>query len=132
MNTRIHDINSKRFNDRMEEVAVPSRRAVLRNAFAVGCGLFLPALLIGCDSKKGPRATDAGPPGSPDTAADYPAPIAPGKVKVTQASVQYQTQSRGGQKCSDCANFIAGSNTCRVVEGQISPEAWCTLWVQKV
>lgn len=131
MNANIGDGNSKRFNDRLEEEAVLPRRVILRNAFAVGCGLLLPVILLGCDSKKDARSTDAGPPGSPDTAADSPAATAPAKATVTKASVQYQPTSRGGQKCSDCANFISGSNTCRVVEGQISPDAWCSLWVQK-
>jgi hypothetical protein len=125
MNTNFDDGNLKRFKDRMEEVVLP-RRVLLRSALAVGCGLLLPAILIGCDSKNGVSSTGAGPAGSPDTGADSAAPVAPGKM--TQASVQYQTQPKGAQKCGGCANFIAESSTCRVVEGQISPDAWCILW----
>ena len=45
--------------------------------------------------------------------------------------MQYQTQPKGEQKCSGCMHFIAESNTCKLVEGQISPDGWCTLWAQK-
>lgn len=109
---------------------IVSRRLVLKSALAVGCGLLLPSLLIGCDSKQGDGATGAAPSGTPDTGAESPAePVAPGKVP--QASVQYQTRPKGAQKCSGCVHFIAESNTCRMVEGEISPEAWCTLWAPK-
>ena len=128
MKTVIDEVNSKQFNDRMEE-AIPPRRAVLRGALAVGCGLLLPAVLLGCDSKKSDTPTGAAPAGSPDTSADSHAP--PPTGKVTQASVQYQTQPKGEQKCSGCMHFIAESNTCMLVEGQISPAGWCTLWAQK-
>jgi hypothetical protein len=50
---------------------------------------------------------------------------------MTPASVQYQTQPMDGQKCDGCLHFIAGSNSCKLVEGQISPDGWCTLWAQK-
>jgi hypothetical protein len=129
MNTNIDNGNPKRFKVTMEEEIVP-RRMVLKSALAVGCGLLLPSILIGCDSKKSDSSTGAAPAGSPDTRADSAAPVAPGKV--TPASVQYQTQPQGVQKCSGCAHFIAESNTCMLVEGRISPDAWCTLWAQKV
>jgi hypothetical protein len=127
MNTVIDEGNSKQFKGRMEE-EIP-RRAVLRGALAVGCGLLLPAVLFGCDSKKSDTPTDASPTGSPDTSADSAAPAEAGKV--TQASVQYQTQPKGEQKCSGCVHFIAESNNCKLVEGQISPAGWCTLWTKK-
>jgi len=28
-------------------------------------------------------------------------------------------------------NFIAESKTCKLVDGQISPEGWCSLWAKK-
>jgi hypothetical protein len=104
------------------------RRRVLRGALAAGCGLLLPAALVGCDSQKGESPTDAAPPGPP---ADGPDAAAPATPKATQASVQYQAQPKGDQKCSGCQHFIAESNTCQLVEGQISPDGWCTLWTQK-
>ncbi|HRK77154.1 MAG TPA: hypothetical protein PLQ95_01320 [Thiobacillus sp.] len=129
MNTDIDEGQSKQLRDERQE-EIPPRRAVLRGALAVGCSLLLPAALFGCDSKKGESASGAAPAGSPATGADAAAPAPAGKV--TQASVQYQNQPKGEQKCAGCLNFIAESNTCKLVEGQISPDGWCTLWAQKV
>lgn len=107
---------------------ISPRRLALRGAFAVSCGLLLPAALWGCDSKKGGNSTGAAPTNPPDTSADAAAPAA---AKTSQASVQYQTQPNGDQKCGGCMQFIAESNTCKLVEGQISPEGWCRLWVKR-
>jgi hypothetical protein len=125
MNTDIEEGNRKPCKDAVIE-EIPPRRMVLRGALAVGCGLLLPAALFGCDSKQGETSTGAAPAGAPDTPA-----AAPAAAKVSQASVQYQTQPKGEQKCSGCLHFIAESNTCKLVEGQISPDGWCTLWAQK-
>jgi hypothetical protein len=56
--------------------------------------------------------------------------VAPAAPKVTQASVQYQTQPKGDQQCSGCRHFIADSNACKLVEGNISPDGWCVLWAK--
>ncbi len=135
MDTDIDEGNRKQFNDGVKD-EVPSRRVVLRGAMAVGCGLLLPAALFGCDSKKGERSTgaapdtgSAGPGSSPTPSADAAAPASTGKM--SQASVQYQTQPKGAQKCGGCLHFIAESNSCKLVEGQISPDGWCSLWAQK-
>lgn len=80
----------------------PSRRSVLRAALATGCCLWMPIAMGAGETKK-----------------------------ATQASVQYQAKPNGTQKCATCLNFIAGSNTCKVVEGQVSPEGWCKIWVKK-
>ncbi len=132
MNTDIDEGNRKQFKGVVME-EIPPRRVVLRGALAVGCGLLLPAALFGCDSKKGETSTGAAPAGAPDSSpapgADAAAPAA--AAKVSQASVQYQTQPKGEQKCSGCMHFIAESNSCKLVEGQISPDGWCTLWTQK-
>lgn len=117
---------------RMKE-EIPPRRVVLRGALSVGCSLWLPIVFSGCDSKKGadsgsaaPASPSASPPATSGTSAAPPA-----TSKVSQASVQYQTQPKGEQKCSTCVNFIAESNTCKLVDGQISPEGWCSLWTKK-
>jgi len=125
-------------DDGMEEVL--PRRLVLRNALAVGCGLLLPAILIGCDSKKTESAAaapanaqDTGASASTDSGAASVSPAAPATPgKVPQASVQYQNQPKGVQQCSGCMHFVAETNTCKVVEGEVSPDAWCLLWVQSV
>lgn len=98
---------------------IPPRRTVLRAALAAGCSLWMPIALAADDPKKG------------SSAASSPAAPAASK-KAPQASVHYQAKPKGEQKCSTCLNFIAGSNTCKVVDGQISPEGWCSLWVKKV
>lgn len=117
--------------------AVEPRRAVLRRAFAVGCSALLPASLLGCGRQE-PEADTAG---TTDTQAPGEAPAPQGSggqsatppaaapaAKVSKASVQYQEQPKGVQKCGNCIQFIP-PNACKVVDGEISPEAWCALWV---
>ena len=112
----------------MKEEILP-RRVVLRGALAVGCSLLLPMAFSGCDSKKGANSTSSAPDSSPSTSGNSAAPAT--AVKVSQASVQYQAQPKGEQKCDGCKNFIAESNICKLVEGQISPDGWCVLWAKK-
>jgi uncharacterized protein YjbJ (UPF0337 family) len=114
-----------------EEEILP-RRAVLRGALAVGCGLLLPIAFSGCDSKKGAGSTSSAPESPQNPPATSTNPAAPtAAVKVSQASVRYQAQPKGEQKCDGCINFIAESNTCKLVEGQINPDGWCVLWAKK-
>lgn len=87
-----------------------SRRAVLRGALLVGCSMIVPIALFS----------------SPACGAEAAAP-----KKVSKASVKYQNQPKGEQKCSQCKNFIAASKTCHRVEGSINPEGWCMLWTKK-
>jgi len=111
---------------------IQSRRAVLRGALAVGCGLLIPAALMGCGSKQGESSTSPDPT-SPDPAS--PAgmePAAPATSgKATQTSVQYQAQPKGEQKCGGCMHFNAESGTCAVVDGQVIADGWCSLWTKK-
>ena len=110
---------------------IPSRRRVLHGALALGCGIWTPILFSGCDAKKSadsPGAPSASPASSP---AGAPSGSSAEFKKVPQASVQYQTKPKGEQKCGSCLNFIAESNTCKLVDGQVSPEGWCTLWAKK-
>jgi hypothetical protein len=50
--------------------------------------------------------------------------------KVPQASVKYQTKPNGDQRCSNCLQFVP-PNSCKVVDGTISPDGWCAIWVKK-
>lgn len=50
-------------------------------------------------------------------------------AKVPQASVQYQDKPKGEQRCDNCAHWEA-PNACKVVEGKIAPEGWCSIWVK--
>ena len=79
----------------------------------------MPIVLSGCDSKKGAESPASAPAG------------APAVKKAQQANVQYQTHPKGEQKCSFCQHFITESNTCKLVDGQISPDGWCSLWTKK-
>ncbi|MCK9285090.1 MAG: high-potential iron-sulfur protein [Rhodocyclaceae bacterium] len=109
---------------------IMSRRVMLRKALAVGCGLCLPVALFGCDSKKGTNSTGAAPTGTaPASGEGAKAPAA--ASKMPQASAKYQAQPKGVQKCSECLHFVAESNTCTLVDGQISPEGWCLMWTKK-
>lgn len=132
---KTHEISSK--EEYMMEEAILPRRIVLRGALAVGCGLLLPTIFSGCDSNKGADSTSSVPESpsatpSADSAAGSTSSAAPASTgKASQASVQYQTQPKGEQKCSGCINFIADSNTCKLVDGQISPDGWCILWAKK-
>jgi hypothetical protein len=102
-----------------------SRRDVLRGALAVVCSLCLPVTLSACDSNKGANSSSSAPATSSNSAAPT------GTRKASQASVRYQNQPKGEQNCGNCVNFIAGSNSCKLVDGEISPEGWCSLWAKK-
>ena len=107
----------------MMKTHVPQRRSVLRGALAVSCTLMLWA----CKAKQeeSPTSTPASPPSTSKTP--------PGQAesrKSSQAQAQYQGHPKGDQKCGNCLNFVAGSNTCKVVEGSVSPNGWCMLWVK--
>jgi secreted PhoX family phosphatase len=57
-------------------------------------------------------------------------------AKSTKAAANYQSKPNGDKKCSNCNLFVAGKTptadgTCTVVEGSISPEAYCTLYSRK-
>jgi hypothetical protein len=48
----------------------------------------------------------------------------------TKEAVQYQSQPKGDQQCSNCRFYVPDRNgdglgACAIVEGQIQPEAWC-------
>jgi len=94
----------------MMKEEIPPRRVVLRGALVLGCSLFAPIALFS----------------SPASSANAAA-----TKKMPQASVQYQMKPKGEQKCGNCVNFIAQSNTCKLVDGQISPVGWCTLWSKR-
>lgn len=80
----------------------------------------------------------AAPPTAPATAPKTDPTTAPARAaepaasdKLAKTVVQYQSQPKGAQQCALCQHFVAESNTCRLVEGPISPTGWCVLWVKK-
>jgi hypothetical protein len=52
------------------------------------------------------------------------------EAKLAQASVKYQTTPKDGHQCDGCIQFVA-PNSCKLVDGDISPTGWCSLWVKK-
>jgi hypothetical protein len=126
------------------------RRVVLRSALAAGGALCFPGLW-GCGKKPETANTETGSPTSsaPSSGEGAPGPATSGQSapgagspqaanqpsgsggKTSQAAAKYQGQPKGNQKCGNCMHFIAESNTCKVVEGSVSPEGWCTLFAAK-
>ena len=52
------------------------------------------------------------------------------QAKLAQAAVKYQATPKDGHQCDGCAQFVA-PNSCKLVDGDISPTGWCLLWVKK-
>ncbi|TAN48614.1 MAG: hypothetical protein EPN19_15740 [Betaproteobacteria bacterium] len=102
----------------------PQRRNLLRLMAAGGVALCAPAMW-GCKEQQQPAGTPEKPP-----AGATPAPPS-GSGKLSQAEAKYQSTPKAGQKCSQCMHFIADSSSCKLVEGQISPEGWCKLFAAK-
>ena len=122
------------------EATDATRRTLLRGILVAGCTVTLPTLIGGCDQKGAPSGgtTPAGS-GSAETASQKPLPDAsspPARAtaertgKLSKAQVKYQEQPKGDQHCANCLQFVAESSTCMVVEGPISPQGWCTVWVK--
>jgi len=56
--------------------------------------------------------------------------VATAQTKMSQKDAQYVAKAPGADKCSGCALFQA-PNACQGVEGDISPEGWCSLYSPK-
>ena len=126
----------------------PRRRTILRGALAAGATL----MFAGCQRQEEGAPLDDVPPATPGTAGpmgdtaptspnDVPPPgdaapantppagdTAGGSTKVSKAQAQYQDTPKGDQNCANCTFFIADNNTCKVVEGEVSPNGWSALW----
>ena len=62
--------------------------------------------------------------------------LAFGQAKATKAAMQYQEKPNGNKQCSNCLQFVPGkkpkdNGTCKIVDGSISPNAYCMAWVAK-
>lgn len=51
--------------------------------------------------------------------------------KMPQASVNYRPSPNGSKRCDNC-RLWQPPNACKSVEGNISPQGWCTIYVVKV
>jgi hypothetical protein len=49
--------------------------------------------------------------------------------KMPQAAVSYRDSPKGNQSCANCRLFQA-PNACRSVDGVISPNGWCSIYVK--
>ena len=49
------------------------------------------------------------------------------QVKLTKAAARYQDQPKGNESCGSCPYFELPKG-CVVVEGDISPTAWCPMY----
>lgn len=94
-----------------QEAEIQSRRNVLRAIMAITGSLWIPIAVSTSSSAN--AAGETGP------------------KKSTQASVRYQSKPKAEQKCGNCNNFVAASNSCKLVEGKISAEGWCSIWSKK-
>jgi hypothetical protein len=50
--------------------------------------------------------------------------------KASKQAMKYQDKPNGDQKCSNCLQFVA-PNSCKVVDGTISPDGYCIAWAKK-
>ncbi|HXO16985.1 MAG TPA: high-potential iron-sulfur protein [Candidatus Dormibacteraeota bacterium] len=58
------------------------------------------------------------------------------RAKGSQAQFKYQKTPSNGHKCSQCTFYIPGKSstangTCKIVDGSISPNGWCTAFSAK-
>ncbi len=51
-------------------------------------------------------------------------------AKVAKMAVKYQEKSTNGKKCKECLHFLAATNECKLVEGKIKAEGWCTYYLK--
>jgi hypothetical protein len=57
-------------------------------------------------------------------------PQARAQEKISQANAKYQSTPKGDQRCDVCINFQP-PNACKFVQGDISPNGWCSLFAPK-
>jgi hypothetical protein len=58
------------------------------------------------------------------------------EAKGSKAQFKYQSTPNSGHKCAQCTFYIPGSSasangTCKIVDGSISPNGWCTAFSAK-
>lgn len=56
--------------------------------------------------------------------------LAYGQAKTTKDAAKYQDHPNNGQMCASCQHFVA-PHSCKLVQGNISPKGWCTLYAPK-
>jgi hypothetical protein len=56
--------------------------------------------------------------------------VCPAMAKMSEASVAYQDTPKWDRNCAGCGLFQPPSS-CKTVDGVISPNGWCKIWVKK-
>ncbi len=56
--------------------------------------------------------------------------FAAAQAKVAQNTVSYQATPKGTQHCDGCSLFQP-PHACKVVDGDVSPQGWCSLFSAK-
>lgn len=51
-------------------------------------------------------------------------------AKASKASVGYQDTPKADHNCANCSLFQS-PNVCKTVDGDVSPNGWCRIWVKK-
>jgi len=65
------------------------------------------------------------------TAAAVSFGVAPAQAaKMSKGAVAYQNSPKGNQRCDNCTLWQP-ADACRSVDGVISPQAWCKIYVRK-
>ena len=52
------------------------------------------------------------------------------QAKMAQTAAKYQATPKDGKQCDGCVQFTA-PNSCKLVDGEISPTGYCILWAKK-
>jgi len=52
-------------------------------------------------------------------------------AKTSKETVKYQATPKDGKKCKECMHFIAATNECTTVAGDIDPNGWCVIYFEK-
>jgi nitrous oxide reductase len=50
--------------------------------------------------------------------------------KFSQATAKYQPTPKGADRCANCSLYES-AGTCKVVDGKVAPDGWCTLYARK-
>ncbi len=59
----------------------------------------------------------------------------PALAKAKKVAVRYQDEPKSDRNCLQCRHYIAAATagaagTCKLVDGEISPNGWCAVWAK--
>ena len=54
--------------------------------------------------------------------------VTPLYSKTFKEIVKYQDTPKDGKKCEECLHFVAATNECKTVAGNIDPNGWCSIY----